>query len=92
MPKLIGLDGERYSSYAKLTRANKAFNAQKKEEAKQASAGEDFKIESKKEDTPKANRESVASYFCNNCGALVEYGDRVCPTCGIELDWTGIEQ
>ena len=30
-------------------------------------------------------------YSCPNCGAVVYYGEPVCQTCGIELDWSTTE-
>lgn len=30
-------------------------------------------------------------YSCPNCGGVVYYGEHVCPSCGMELDWSAFE-
>lgn len=32
-----------------------------------------------------------AEYFCQNCKADVQKGTATCPSCGLQLDWTGLD-
>ena len=35
--------------------------------------------------------EGSEEFFCQNCGEEVEKGDAVCESCGLALDWSGLE-